>query len=460
MNVSNAVATSILVLLSMSWPLIAQARGGELAEPRASQVEAFAKEAAEAVPGMCVLVAYHDQVVYRKAYGLADVQSRVQLTPDCSFRIGSLTKQFTAVAILQLVDQGKLSLDDNLTQYLPNLPTGYGRIKLRHLLGHTSGIPDYTGIPGWPKLAREDRSPKQLLALIRDRPLEFQAGHDWHYSNTNYVILGTIIEKVTGQSFAAYLKTHVFDPAGMTNTAYGDGSNVARRARGYTRAANQWQDADLISISNAYAAGGLTSTVDDLWKWEQSLSSGRLIPRGLLVQARSENRLTDGRRTGYGFGWGVATLDGHATVEHGGRIPGFQSYAIRVGDAGVFVAVLVNTDDEAAKPDRLALRITRTLLDDLTPSLSIAPEDAKQYVGTYMSDGGAAMRFILDGGVLTLDDHGRHWPLTRVADNEFVSKRDVRYFKFKMDGHGHPDKLLVHPRLGVEQLFARNDRFK
>lgn len=457
MKSANAIATSILVLLLLCKGVIADERHDVISDARLARVEAFATEASAGVPGMSVLAAYHDHVIFRRAYGFADLEHQVRLEPEYPFRIGSLTKQFTAVAILQLVEQGKLSLNDEVNRYLPNFPAGANRPRLSDLLAHTSGIPSYTDILDWQELARQDRSPAQLLSLVRDKPLEFLPDHDWKYSNTNYAILGNVIEKVTGESYAAYLKIHLFDPAGMTCTAYDDaGAIVPHRVRGYSRAGNARRNADFLSILNAYAAGGLVSTPDDLWKWEQSLSDGKLIPRSRLAQARSEKKLADGRATGYGFGWAVGTLDGHATAEHGGRIPGFQSYCIRVSDSGVFVAVLSNTDDEAAKPDRLALRITRSLLDDQTPKLSTTPAEVKRYLGTYRSATGAAMRLISEKDVLTLDEEGRRWPLTRVGEGEFVSWRDVRRFRFQTDANGHPGKLLVHPRLGVEQLFSRS----
>lgn len=454
MSAAHAIALSILVLLLPCNRVTADERHDVPPDARLARVEAFATEAGADVPGMSVLAAYHDHVVFRRAYGFADLEHQVRLAPEHPFRIGSLTKQFTAVAILQLVNQGKLSLDDEVNRYLPNFPAGGNRVKLSDLLAHTSGIPSYTDIPDWQDLARQDRSPAQLLSLVRDKPLEFRPGQDWRYSNTNYVILGAVIEKVTGESYAAYLKAHLFDPAGMTCTGYDDaGAIVAHRVRGYSRAGKTVRNADFLSISNAFAAGGSLSTPDDLWKWEQSLSNGKLIPRARLAQARSENKLADGRGTGYGFGWAVGTLDGHATAEHGGRIPGFQSYSIRISDAGVFVAVLFNTDDEAAKPDRLALRIARTLVDDQTPSRPTLPTDIDPYLGTYRSATGAEMRLIVEREVLTLVDEGRHWPLTRVGEREFMSRRDVRRFTFEVDGKGWPAKLLVHPRLGVEQVF-------
>lgn len=452
------IIMSLLSLLFGCEHVIADEHMEANPKDRLVHIEAFADEAAAQVPGMAVIVALQDQVIFRKASGFSDLEHGVRLRPEDPFRIGSLTKQFTAVAILQLADQGKLSLDDELSKLLPDFPTGGRRITISQLLSHTSGIPDYTDTPGWQQFARQDRTPTQLLSLVRDKPAVFEPGSNWNYSNTNYAILGAVIEKVTGEPYGDYLKSHLFVPAGMTGTTYDDaGAIVLHRVRGYTRVGQERRNADFVSISAAYAAGGLLSNVDDLWKWEQSLAAGKLIPRERLVQARSENKLADGRGTGYGFGWAVGTLDGHATAEHGGRIPGFQSYCIRASDAGVFVAVLYNTDEEAAKPDRLALRITRALLDDRTTSLPTTPADVMQYVGTYLSATGTKITLIADKDMLTLDEEGRRRPLTRVGDGEFVSWRDARRFRFRTDEKGLVRTLIMHPRLGAEQRFTRGE---
>src|SRR6185312_12387266 len=165
---------------------------------------------------------------------------------------------------------------------------------------------------GWSEALRQDRTVAQLLAVVKDRPREFEPGRDWAYSNTNYALLGAVIEKVSGRPYGDYLRSHLFVPAGMESTTYDSAVRlIPDRVRGYSRAAGGWANAEYVSTTLPYAAGGLGSNIDDLWKWEQALSSGKLIAPELLAKARSEHRLADGRGTGYGFGWQVGTLDGH-----------------------------------------------------------------------------------------------------------------------------------------------------
>lgn len=280
-------------------------------------------------PGVAVLVVHNGQVVFRKAYGYADLELRVPMRPEHVFRIASITKQFTAVAILQLAEAGKLSLDDDITRHLPDYPTHGRRITLTHLLTHTSGVPSYTDIRGWSETLRQDRTVAQLLAVAKDSPLEFEPGRDWRYSNTNYALLGAVIEKTSGQAYGDYLRDHLFIPSGMESTTYDSAMRlIPGRVRGYSRTAGGWANAEYVSPTLPYAAGGLLSNVDDLWKWEQALASGKLIAPELLAKARSEHHLADGRGAGYGFGWQVGTLDGHATAEHGGRAHGFTGYVL------------------------------------------------------------------------------------------------------------------------------------
>lgn len=227
--------------------------------------------------------------------------------------------------------------------------------------------------------------------------------------------------------------------------------------RGYSRVSGGWANAEYVSTTLPYAAGGLLSNVDDLWKWEQVLASGKLIAPESLAKARSEHQLADGRGTGYGFGWQVGTLHGHATVEHGGRAHGFTGYLLRAADAGLFVAVLSNTDDQSAvRPEHLATRIARSLLDDRTTTVSPAPQAVLQdYAGDYRGPNGELLHFTAGQEDLSLEDRGGRRPLVRTRDDAFLSRRDVTRFCFVRDDTHRVHCVLVHPRLGVELRFAR-----
>ncbi len=212
-----------------------------------------------------------------------------------------------------------------------------------------------------------------------------------------------------------------------------------------------------MSTTLPYAAGGLLSNVDDLWKWEQTLGSGKVLAPARLAQARSEQKLADGRGTGCGFGCQVGTLDGHVTTEHGGRAHGFSGYTLGVADAGLFVAVLCNTDDKSAlSPERLATRIARSLLDDRTTILGPAPERVlREYVGNYRGPGGELVQFSVSPAGLMVEDKGGRRPLVRTEDDTFLSRRDVTRFRFVRDDQKQVQSVLVHPRLGVELLLSR-----
>jgi CubicO group peptidase (beta-lactamase class C family) len=308
-------------------------------------------------PGAAVLVIRHGEIVLRKGYGKANLELGVNADPEHIFRIGSLTKQFTAVAILQLAEAGKLRLDDDVQTCLPEYPSGKDKITIAHLLMHCSGIPSYNDQPEWPPLMRHDVPVSRLLDLIKDKPLDFAPGTEWKYCNSNYLLLGAVIEKISGESYGAYLQKHLFEPVGMTHTCYDSPERlIPGRLSGYSRTGVGWSNAPFISMSHPYAAGGLLSNVDDLRKWEDALDAGTLISNESLSRARSEGRLSDGRKTGYGFGWKISSFAG-PTFEHGGRIPGFNSYVLRAPDVGLYIAILCNTDSPVAKPDRLVYHI-------------------------------------------------------------------------------------------------------
>jgi D-alanyl-D-alanine carboxypeptidase len=268
-------------------------------------------------PGIAVLVVQNGTVKLRKGYGLADMELGVPVDPANVFPICSITKQFTTVAILQLVEAGKLKLTDELSKYVPEYPTGEAKITLAQLLSHMSGIPSIEEQPEWRKAWREDLTPSQLLDFTCNKPLVFAPGTNWKYSNTGYILLGRVIEKVSGQSYPDYIRTHLFMPAAMTHSYYPEGNRlVPLRARGYSRAGKTWVNAPYFSITQAYSAGALLATVDDLLAWEQALQAGQLANASLLESAYSEGHLPDGRGTHYGFGWEINKIGRHEVIEH------------------------------------------------------------------------------------------------------------------------------------------------
>ena len=274
-------------------------------------------------PGAAVAVVKDGSVVYRKGFGLANLELKTPMQPEMVFEIGSVTKQFTSTAILMLVEQGRLALDDDIKKFFPDYPDKGAKITVEHLLTHTSGIKSYTGSPKWLPLWRKDMTPQEIVDLTKDDPLEFQPGSQWSYNNTGYVMLGAIVEKLSGGSYADFLAKNVFEPAGMKTALYGSHETlIPNRAYGYARQGDSFKNAPYLSLTQPYAAGSLMMSVDDLVAWEAAVSSGKLISKASWERAFAPYKLSTGEVTSYGYGWGVDAYEGRAMVRHNGGIPG------------------------------------------------------------------------------------------------------------------------------------------
>ncbi len=299
-------------------------------------------------PGAAVIAVKDGQVVFRKGYGMANMELGVTIEPDMIFRIGSITKQFTAVSILMLMEQGKLSLSDEITKFLPDYPTQGHKITVEHLLTHTSGIKSYTGMAEWRPLWRKDLKLPELIDIFKNQPMEFAPGAKWNYNNSAYVLLGAIIEKVSGQSYGDFVEKNIFAPLGMNQSFYDNTQRIIpRRAAGYSRNAGKFVNAEYLSMSHPHAAGSRMSTVDDLAKWDAALYTEKLVKQESLKKAWTAFVLNDGKPTTYGYGWGVNTLQGMQMITHSGGINGFTCDAVRLPESKVYVAILTNREGGA-----------------------------------------------------------------------------------------------------------------
>jgi CubicO group peptidase (beta-lactamase class C family) len=259
------------------------------------------------------------------------------------FRLGSITKQFTAVAILMLAEQGKLSVSDEITKYLPDYPTRDHKITIEHLLTHTSGIKSYTSIPEWRPMWRKDVTLKEMIDLFKDKPMDFAPGERWSYNNSGYVLLGAIIEKVSGQSYKDFIEKNIFAPLGMKHSFYDDTERIVpRRVSGYSKGKDGFANAEYLSMSWPYAAGSLMSRVDDLAIWDAALYTEKLIKQQSIKRAWTPYTLKDGKPTKYGYGWGISSIGGHRAITHSGGIHGFSTVGLRLPDDRVYVAILTN----------------------------------------------------------------------------------------------------------------------
>ncbi len=309
-------------------------------------------------PGAAVRVQRGSEPVLRKGYGLADLELGVPVAPDMVFHLCSITKQFTAVAVLMLAAEGRLDLDASLGRYLPDYPQPGASATIQQLLTHTAGIPGYTTNPDFWKTACQDRALDELIATWLGEPLDFPPGTDWNYSNSGYVLLGKVIEVVSGLEYPRFMEERIFAPLGLEHSFYGDEERIVPgRVRGYDREGGGYRNTPCVSMSLAHAAGGLLSSVDDMVAWTAALfGSERLLSSEWRQRLLAPAVLADGRSTAYACGFELHTLAGHGMIAHGGGGAGFTTFVAYVPDADLTVVVLSNRAGAGPHPQALAQR--------------------------------------------------------------------------------------------------------
>jgi CubicO group peptidase (beta-lactamase class C family) len=352
-------------------------------------------------PGAAVLAARDGKIIFDKGYGFAQVESQTTMTTDTRTRIGSITKQFTAAAIFKLAEARKLSIDDHVSKYIPDWPRG-NEVTLRHLLTHCSGIHNFTGKAGYYEHVTEPISLENLVASFENDPFDFNPGEKYSYDNSGYVLLGYIIEKVTGQSYASYLQKAFFDPLGMTNTGvYHKGLPTDGEAFGYSYTNGAVMRAPNWDMSKVAGAGAIYSTAHDLYRWNEALFNHRVLSDISLKTAFTVGQLklddpTHPEVVGYGCGWTRDLLNGATEVSHGGELWGFGSYLLRLPDYKLTVIVLLNCAPHLPDLQQwvLAREIARRLMGPDLPNdgnqkmFNIAPVDLARIVGKYTMGGG------------------------------------------------------------------------
>ena len=292
------------------------------------------------VPGASVIVVRDGKVVFRKSWGLANLEEHVAATPATHYRLASVTKQFTAAAILTLADQKKLSLDDSIRRWLPSLPPYADSISIRHLLTHTSGLVDYEDVmPADTSTQLKDADVLRLLET--QQSTYFAPGTSYRYSNSGYALLALIVEKASGRRFAGFLRESIFAPLGMSTTvAHEEGiSSVVNRAYGYSLEGNAWRRTDQSLTSAVLGDGGIYTSVDELENWLRALDSGR------FAEASVPRVGTDKPDVRYGYGWRISEHDGRRVISHTGESIGFRNALVRLPDQHLAVVVLTNRND-------------------------------------------------------------------------------------------------------------------
>ncbi len=451
------VLALLLLLLGSSAPARPVAPPADLA---GSFDRLLAQTYPPAEPGAAVLVEKDGQVLLRKAYGLAHLELGVPLRPDMVFRIGSLTKQFTALAILQQVQQGKLALSDDLTRFLPDYPTHGQRITIENLLTHTSGIKNYTDLPAWKDGSFEGFSVSQILDRVKDQPLDFAPGEKWLYDNSGYLLLGIILEKITGQPYATWVAENLLKPLSLTHTAYADwGAIVPGRAAGYDGPTGHYRNALPLAGNQAQADGGLLSTVDDLARWEHALTKGGLLRRDLLDRMFSPFHLKDGRSTNYGYGWELWTYEGHRLEEHDGVLNGFKSEILRLPEDHLLIVILSNALEHQPSPATLAVRLAAQAIGkplEERKTVPLAPEVLDRYVGMYQVDPTTSRMVSREGDHLFTQRAG--YPKLEIlpaGGNEFFYRETMDRLRFVVDKDGKVTGMVLNRRYGGEELAKR-----
>ena len=396
--------------------------------------ELMQRRATQDGPGLTVLIAKGDKAIFRSARGRAQIELGVPLSPDKVFRIASITKMFTAAMVLKLAALGQLSIDDTLAKYLPDFPSA-GQITLRQLLGHTSGVSDIVS-DVQPGFSRRDVDTATLIAEIRKRPPDFSPGARWAYSNAGYILLGAVIEKVTGKPWHEAMRGELFDAAKLHRTGYGSHSTlIAGRVSGYTTDAQTQQvaNASFINSSVPAAAGGLVSDADDLWRWMRALAAGRVIGQDGFKQMTIPGPELPGVSPMYRYGLGMYLwrVRGSTMVGHTGQINGFASFVGYLPAEEITVVVLANDDTFDARTT--GMRLAAIALCRPFPNVigvTIPEEMLHKLAGAYRADDGSIETLsIKDGKLYAQRDKRNPVPLQMTAERHLHFVPDeLNYF--------------------------------
>ena len=341
-------------------------------------------------PGAALIIVRGGTTVFRKAYGMANLELGVAMQPEHVFALASLSKPFTATAILKLAEQGKLKLDDDIARFLPTYPTHGHRITIEHLLTHTSGLSALSETSDFRAAAAQDSPLVDVLDdWIKDLPPDFAPGEKWAYSNWGYNLLGAIIEKASGMSYGAYLEQHLFKPAGLTQTAYNDRRRIIpMRVTGYDQINDQVVNVAPVRY-RVFLPGGaatLVSSVDDLARWNAALDGGRVLSAASMSRMFTSSRLKDGSETHYGYGWDLGKYSDHLVQEHAGGTFGFLSYMVRLPDDRTFVAILSNRSFATPPIQATAHRIAAIAIGapiPEPPAAAVTTADLDKITGAY-----------------------------------------------------------------------------
>lgn len=404
-------------------------------------------------PGATALVSRNGQIIYKKAFGMANLELNVPMQVDNVFWVASIGKQFTAVAILQLMEQGKLNLQDEITKFIPDYPTQGNKITIEHLLTHTSGIHNFSGMKDPEKKLALDCTPNEVIDFFKNLPMRFSPGTKWEYSNSGYFLLGYIIEKITSKPYSEYLEENFFKPLGMTNSLFANSKRIINnRVGAYSYSDNGFENSRPLNATIIYSAGAIQSSVEDFYKWQQAVHSFKLVKKETLDKAFTRYKLTDGKETDYGYGWKLGSVYESPSIWHGGGIEGFGAMEIYLPEEDVFVAVFTNCD--CNYPKDIASRLAALAIGKPYEYKEIPIENAilQGYIGLYENQKGQ-QRIITVSENQLYSQLGRN-PKSKLKayqkDKFFFDDNAMQTIEFSGNKKGGIEKLITKKLDGNE----------
>ena len=399
-----------------------------------------------------VLVARGDEVILSKGYGSANLEWKIPNSPSTKFRLGSVTKQFTAASILLLEERGKLKTDDLVKKYMPDAPAAWDKITIYNVLTHTAGIPNYTGFKDHNPV--NPVTPEQLVLQFRDKPLDFQPGESWSYSNSGYALLGYLIEKISGQTYQEFVQSNLFTPLHMNDSGYDSNTAILpQRAAGYTAGRGGIANATYVHMSYPFSAGALYSTTEDLLRWEQGLFGGKVL------SAASLKKMTTPFKNNYAFGLEVRDAGGHKEIEHGGAINGFSTFLAYFPDEKLTTVVLSNENGNT--PPQISQKLAAVahgetaLWPEDRKEVTVSPKVFEPYAGVYELRPGVANTITIENGRLMSQLMSQQkvglFPESETKFFLKVTDAEVEFFK---DDQGNVAYLVIHQN-GRDTKFLR-----
>jgi len=401
-----------------------------------------------------VLVARDGKAILSKGYGLANIEWDAPNTPQTKFRLGSVTKQFTAASILLLQERGKLNVQDPICKYFTDCPSAWSEIKLHHLLTHTGGVPNYTSFPEFRKTTTIRLTVEELIGTFKNKPLDFKPGEKYTYSNSGYELLGYVIEKLSGQTYEQFLQENIYGPLRMTSSGYDHHEHIIKqRATGYSREGDKLVNSAYLDMTIPYAAGSLYSTVEDLHLWEQSLFGGKLL------SAKSLEAMLTPDKNNYAYGVSVSQQFNRKSVSHGGGIFGFSTYLAYFPDDKLTIVVLRNSDAGTPAPGAISRDLAAIVFGEkyeiprARVAIKVDPKIFDAYVGQYQVSPNLVLTITREGDRLMAQPTGQpKFELHPESETKFFSEVDA-LVTFVKDSQGQVTSLILN--LGADRLAKK-----